>query len=69
MKENQKSVLWFLYSFIVERGRFTQFQMGKKDKSLRKGVDTGLLESLTFFSLQMENSVSHKAYIRSLGEL
>lgn len=58
-KENQKTALWFLYSFVVERsGRFTQLQMGKKDKSLRKGGDilAYLFESLTFVSLQMENT-------------
>lgn len=58
-KENQKTVLWFLYSFVVGRsGWFTQLQMGKKDKSLRKGGDmlAYLFESLTFVSLQMEST-------------
>ena len=69
-KENQKTVLWLLYSSVVERsGRFTQLQMGKKDKSLRKGVETGVSESLTFLILQMESTESRKAYIRSLGKL
>lgn len=69
MKKSEICCMVSVFSHSERSGRFTEFQMGKKDKSLREGVDTGLFESLTFFALQMEHIESHKAYIRSLGKL